>query len=61
MTVGAVRRHLRKRVATARSEVVRLVRLAGGGAPPAEDMAIRNQAPTGQVQPVTIFSTLQLS
>lgn len=41
MTVSAMRQHLRKRVATARSEVVRLVRLAGGIAPPAEDSTER--------------------
>lgn len=45
MTVSAVRRHLRKRIAPARSEVVRLFRLAGGGAPPAEDRANRGPEP----------------
>lgn len=45
MTVGAARRHLRKRVAAARSEVVRLVRLAGGGGAPAEDSSDRGPDP----------------
>lgn len=45
MTAGAARRHLRKRVAAARSEVVRLVRLAGGGGAPAEDRAERSPDP----------------
>lgn len=44
-TVSAVRRHLRKRVAAARSEVVMLVRLALRGAPPAEDSTERGPYP----------------
>lgn len=44
-TVSEVRHYLRKRVATARSEVDMLVRLARGGTPPAEDSTERGPHP----------------
>jgi len=45
MNVSAVRRHLRKRVVRARSGAVRLVRLTGGTAPPAEVSPERSPDP----------------